>query len=265
MSIKIYNGFKFASTDLFEINAFLLRVRDQINKKATEQYLETITRQTVTEFDSVLCKTGKYPDCVISTIRNRFDDRQRENEKNGYADPQTDFSFDVVVLPFEGAVYGIVFAGQHEWTKWFMRLKEVSNFSYWDNTDGPTGVSVANWDKRGDIWKRLIAQDQYSRPGQCGMGMKVLPFIYLDDINKILRRQPSFEKRVATTAKSIVYHAKLAEDADKSFDNIMRRVSLGSKWLETEHGKALIEAEAVRVAGILPQRITKEMLMHRPS
>lgn len=151
MSTKIYRGFKI-QTDSFQealqiVNAF----RPWVEKQA-EELLNKFIENTQANYKG----EEKTPTGIKIACFDLWQDMRRKFLKEeGCKVPHIDTEFNVVLIPTNGFVLGIVYTAHNEWYKAWCNHPGIQEYSYWDNTDPLEEVSDEDWEKREEDWKVL--------------------------------------------------------------------------------------------------------------
>jgi hypothetical protein len=263
MSTKIYRGFRFRSHDLFDIHNVIaawrielaeLQRRDMASVLAGLS-LEIIDRNAVNPRRNA----GKNP---FRAAREEVRTRQKEILGSGLRDPEVDFDFELSILPHEGRIYGMVFSERPHWVNRWLAKDEVEDFSYWNSTDRPDGVSEEEWGTRGGIWQRIFQANPAGTPGMAGFSAQCTDRLLQPRLDDVLDSIQPFDARVAARARECAMdrgYAAMLADGVKVSDNPFAVISKIEKWLE-DGGAHVLEEETRRVAQLIPSKINAEIL-----
>ena len=205
MSTKIFTGFKFNTTDFFEVREILASYREEVSEIVEEKMSSFLIIRSVEMFDHNMVEgneNGK--DSFYTKAYFELLDRQREIKKTDVRDPAVDFEVSVVVLPFNGEFYGICYAESDKFYNLLLKDKRVSEFSYWNNTDRPKKITKKEWDARAKIWDGIFEKN--SIPAEAGFTQIIhsggaIPA--MSNVEKLWRKFcPSFEERVDRWAEN---------------------------------------------------------------
>jgi hypothetical protein len=267
MSIKIFRGFKFSTTDLFEIHAHLAAWRLELRELHRQAVAGYLAKQIATMIDGAAATPGKYAGkAPYSSAYIGLMERQIEIKKTGYRDPEIDFQFDVVLMPHAGAVYGMVFTEKEAWWELFTAKSYISDYSYWNNSDGPDDLSEEEWDQRGEVWNAILDASLLSVPAMGGFTAECVHETVHTGVAEVLAAIPSFEDRVKTKAFELAISAILQEEAAKIEDPqerspaIFGLVMRKQTWLRSEDGRSLLAEYEQKMRNTLIDTITTEML-----
>jgi hypothetical protein len=267
MSIKIFRGFKFSTTDLFEIHAHLAVWRLELRELHRQAVAAYLAKQIATMIDGAAATPGKYAGkAPYSSAYISLMERQIEIKKTGYRDPEIDFQFDVVLMPHVGAVYGMVFTEQEAWWQLFESKAYISDFSYWNNSDGPDDLPEEEWDRRGEVWSAILDAALLSVPAMGGFTAECVHETIHTGVPDVLAAIPSFEDRVKAKAFELAISAIMQEEATKIEDPqersslIFGMVMRKQAWLRSEEGRPLLAEYEVKMRTTLVETITTEML-----
>jgi hypothetical protein len=151
MSAKIYYGFKI-NTDSFQealqiVNSF----RPWVEKQA-----EDLLNKFIENSQAAYKGEEKNPtDIKIACFDLWQDMRRKVIREKGFKVPHIDTDFNVVLIPTNGFVLGIVYTSHNDWYNAWCNHPGVEEYSYWNNTDEPEGMSEEEWNKREEDWKVL--------------------------------------------------------------------------------------------------------------
>lgn len=261
MSTVIAYGFKLKTTDIFEIQNWLDEIKAKVLVKAHEAKRAWMVNTCVHRLDKHWLEHGKPAPSIASDAYWEFQDRsEKATESDTMHDHRFDLTFSVTLMPMDGAVYGMI----HTCNRWHdivLRHNLVQRYSYWNNTDKPSGISQKKWDARGAEWERVLARDVIGRPAQCGMGIRIIPWMPNVKIDEIIRHQPSLQTRAERMTRDVVFREQIAT-LHKPNGDPFKSVHHASSWLNSEEGKAAIAEKAKEIMPKLPLRITKEHLLY---
>jgi hypothetical protein len=257
MSMNI-NGFRFKQSNLLKIHQELFALRPAIREAQNvleDKFLATLM---VTAIDRAVIGIA---DALrpYSFAQDERDRRQKRMRETGQRDPAVDYDMSVVILPFRRRVYATTYA-DNGLGDILLSAGIYEPYGYWDSSDGPEDVSASAWRRRGKLWKDILAQDMFGRPGQIGITFECNHGFRALDIDSILKQVPSIEKRAAGVARERVQrrHAPMIEGEGPEF--VMQRYYKVSDYLRTPEGKVELEREQVAMMLVLPQ-ITRELLI----
>ena len=186
MSMKIWNGVRFKATVPEEVVAQLHSVR----KRALTN---SKTYITAGKGAALAVRAAGYDKDSVFGIdtddyKQMFDFRDRlENSFNkrfrSWEDPA--FRFSVVVIPWQGALYGISY---HEEIEDNRRLLDdfIEEYYYQDQTDKPDDVSDEEWQTRSGVWNDIF--DRYVSPSEAGLTYEIVRSddLTIDDVKDII-------------------------------------------------------------------------------
>jgi hypothetical protein len=267
LSTKIYNGFKFADSDLTVIHRHIMDWRNELrplHQKATDAFVAEIA---INIFDGERMRpgsqAGKTP--LMEAITTLWD-RQADVKKTQRRDPLVDFEFNVSLLPFEGQVYGIIYTEQREWQRLWMDKPFVLDFRYWNNTDPPEELPETEWEERGRVGNAIFDSAILNAPSMAGFNADCAHEAVMPDTNNVVNCLPSHESRVGrrarfSTAASRVRWLEEKKGPPASSQEGTAYSLDAMEWLQTEDGRKALDAEKRRIAGILEPAVTREMLL----
>jgi hypothetical protein len=157
MSTSISRGFKLKTTDLFQIQQYMMAWRDELRQVHRDSVARLLATKTSDMIDEAATSPGLHGGRKPLSAANRdFRDRQREIVKSGYRDPEVDFEFRLELMPYDGCVYGIARTEREEWWKLFLSKDFVEDYSYWDASEGPDDVAESEWEDRRVTWNAIF-------------------------------------------------------------------------------------------------------------
>lgn len=239
MSVKVYQGFKFLDSSIHTVFAHLQEFRKRVHELAIEAEGEYLANTIVHRIDLDVVN-GKPSVNYISEAIREMRDQQMESESKGIRHPATDFEFKVMIMPYCGELYGIVFTERSSWYNEFIDNPWVKDYWY-ASVEKPKNVSQEEWNTRGVVWKEMMKPSYV--PSQHGFEMDLgLERYRWPDTNNVLKHVKSFGDRVRSTAndKLIAERMKYIRDADpKAYeDSIFGAMFAASDWAKTEEGQA---------------------------
>lgn len=265
LSTKIFNGFKLKTADLAEIHAYIMEWRSELKTLHTAALARVQADIAIELFDKAAISPGTH--AGVSPLIHAYGqvmDRQQEIKKSGRRDPAIDFEFGISLMPYDGAVYGMVFSEQHKWVSLWMEKAFVEDFCYWNNTDAPDDINEHTWDARGEVWDAILDFAISTAPSMAGFTADCTHPNTWADGEDVLRSVPAFEIRVDRMARSIV----MAEDYQRrhipgetppsEFGAMISTWREVEQWMKTVDGQARLEVEKTRVASLLKPIVTSD-------
>ncbi len=269
MGWSIGGGVKFTSNDIFEVNAGLQKWRTRMKVLTRAKMMDLFVKHAHHKIDNAAGRELDVPTKALAGAWSELMDAQREIKKTGYRNPRCDFDFEISILPFEGALYGIIHCEHDEWIKKFKASGLVTPF-YWFDSEKPSNVLKKEWVERERVWKGIFEKD--TRPDANGFKatMTIEPYnvktIRPAEVAAAIKKIP-FEKRVHRVAYDMMTHARMMEDAEyqaskdeERTHGVMAALFRATDWLKTEEGKIALDAHKSLVAFRLPRFITVDML-----
>lgn len=186
MSMKIWNGIKFKSDNPEEIVSQL----NSIKKRAVENSKKYITQGRGAA--QAVYVSGYTKDTVFDINVKDYKQLHEFREKlefsfskrfRSWDDPA--FKFTVVVIPYNGHLYGISY---HEEIEENRALLEpfIEEYHYQNQTDKPEDIDDEEWDERSDIWNEIF--DKYVAPSDAGFTYEIVKSddLEFDDIRTLV-------------------------------------------------------------------------------
>lgn len=211
MAAKIHTGFRFVSSDIFEVRRFIdeYRVRMKVERaRKVARWLATTATNILddrrfglpSDIDDE--KTDRHP---LAAAWSNLRDREREIEKTGRRDPEIDFDFRIFIYVHERSrsLYGSMICEQPEWRRAFVRHPAIMSFAYWDNSDPPSNVTRREWQERARIWDEIFEVNRTL--GGAGLVAELsqnTTYLY-PSANRIMRLIPKNTARAKRLARKI--------------------------------------------------------------
>lgn len=259
MSTKIYNGYIINHIDMVTILGNLSKLRSSVYKIAKRKMAEYAAWVAVNQFDKftivgkrLLIDDGDKKDYrpnlsqsiwfhaswqIRETVIESFKTRERS---------ALDLECSVVCIPTRSKdkEYTLVLFYDNSpgalYKRSFIRHLKAKDFSYWNNTDRPRGVTDRQWEERGDIWHQAIGADPPCERGftfECMSEYRV-PMIMKDEIIKEAKNI-SYDNRVDRIAEDYIgsRFVKRKKKFEFSVFNEWRRSKSYAKELEKAKNK----------------------------
>lgn len=265
MGWSISGGVRFTTSDIFDITTRLGAWRGIVRGLTRHSMMDVLAKDIQTEIDVAMGRGNPLAANMLSKGYNEIQDAQREIKKTGYRNPKYDFDFEISIMPFDGAIYGIVRSEQESWRRKFMASGLVKPFSWHDN-ERPSHIPSSEWKAREAIWKKIFEGD--SRPIAHGFNAELTAQLYeirnftKKDIARMMNRK-SFEERVRYVAKDHVMSTFM--QADPRYNDEMKGGSFAGFFRATDHlktdeGQAAIAAECIVVTTFLIPKFDETMI-----
>lgn len=267
MSTRIYNGVKFASTDFVELFGQLQRFRKRIASLTETTAGEYMASRVVRMLDETCANEMPLGENFLSKVSREFRDDVAEIKKTGYRNPSVDFEFKVMIFPYKGEFYGMIFTEQSAWANALRDEKWVSEYAYHDSTDDtPPGVSYKDYRKRATVWKAIIGPDYV--PAAHGVEMDLTLPVHWIEWEWVEAELPkhTLDSRLNDIAESRVMFAhmkankKVGLEGDEMMESSWSDYMDANKWMKTSDGQAAIAAEIERCRSLLVPVLTKDVL-----
>ena len=231
MSIKIYNGFKFETSDIQDVMLYVGGWRSRIEAMAADKGNARLSQMIAKAIDDADMIKARDETRVVeldhrsprSYFKSQIMEKWRESKAAGLRYPMFDFDMDVDIIPFGDAFYGVVRTDQREWPKaWLDGSDKISDFSYWNNSDEPEGVTPEEWEQRGLVWEQMLDAAGW-RPAYAGFTCTILQtdsVLYrIGRAEELVELQPPFEGRIKSAAEAIFQNRRFVELATKEMSS----------------------------------------------
>ncbi len=259
MSTKIYTGFKMEAESFEEaakkIDSFQKKLAPIVQEKLGKMLLRWAT-QKIDE----ACMAGEaIPEKAFSSVFSEYLDRGAERSAAKMRNPGMDFGVSMTLFPFEGRVYGMLFAEDRDLESLWKKEPGVLDFAYWNNSDPDETVSEEEWDERARVWEEIFKTE--SIPARAGFSRdcaEETPMLDPDFLRENFERLlPAWSERVEGIAKEIFLQNKVKGENQETLT-----VSKILRLANDKSPEANLEREVIRLAveKKLPREISKKML-----
>lgn len=265
-------AFRFKSRDLFEIHQHLMAWRAELRDLHHAAFCKLLGGLAVKMFDEEVLVPGSHAGKMpyMEAITSVWD-RQKKVKATNERDPLVDFEFNMVIMPHSTGVYGNIYTEQHAWRDLWLSKDFVEDFSYWSSSDCPDEISEKEWSHRSAVWNEILNSAILSAPSMAGFNADCTHDAMFPRIDEVMSAVPTFAARLKYHAKNAVMNAEFARRskelaADGPEGQGPQLLGLAGKvnsWLGTREGRSRIQAEKYRLSGILPEVITREMLIDK--
>lgn len=187
MSLKIWNGVKFKSTDPEEIIAQLFSVK----KKAianSKKYITSGKGAALAVYAAGYTKDSVF-DIDLEDYKQLLDFQEKlEHSFNkrlrSWDDPA--FKFSVVVIPYKGVFYGLSYHEEIEDNRKLLN-DFIEEYHYQNQTDQPEDIDDAEWSSRSEVWNNIF--DRYVSPAEAGFVYEIVKSddLDFDDIKVLVK------------------------------------------------------------------------------
>ncbi|RRY03861.1 hypothetical protein [Brucella anthropi] len=277
MSTKIYNGLRITETDFHKLSGKIYALRLQIMDKVREKKANFIANYAVIQHDRKLTgyiykdeepETEPYFAALSHLMKaDEYCYDGGNSRTDQYAHP--DYTFELSIFAYKGAFYAMPFTEDRDLEALLLSQPWIEEFGYWDNTDKPDSISVADWKKRQRIWQGIFDRCYASAPANGDFQVNLSPRLWeYPDWDKIALFLPDFDKRLTRRAEEIaheVWSSIRYQELKAKYDGKEPPIhefmlGFGSVRKTDPQWNRLIEEETVRLRTLLPEIITPQML-----
>lgn len=170
MSTKVYEAWRTAKAiDTFELSKLLrgaivpeieAAIKHQVKvfkDNPIKEFLE-FYEETMGYAPSYFGKDGKMTPVQYSDLLRELYKKDVNNPYQSVWDLNLSFTIRKLgnhqyVLPYYGSFYNVYKRGMV--SKAVNKIEQLEDYSYWNNTDEPEGMDMAEWKARGKIWDEL--------------------------------------------------------------------------------------------------------------
>lgn len=242
MSIKIHTGFVMDSTDFMEIHEVIQQFRQELGAVQRASVISQFAHQCAEAYDRHTIDGTSEEQSIYGRVWNQIAEAQHKVRVKQVKDPSVDFSFSIVLFPFEGKFYGMFYTVQPEFAEKWLLNPLVDEFMYWNNTDPLDGVSDEEWEERGRIWNEIMGD--IAIPSLIGITYEVTQEFMIDlpRLSEVADAIPSLEKRAFNTAKDTLFK-EFAQNRKINDTNVVKVFGKYVEYLDTPEGSAKLELE----------------------
>lgn len=264
MSTKIYTGFKFKSSNIFEIFAELKSIREKAKVIMEESLSELIAVRSTTLLDRYCYfkeKFKKPPSPVVDTWLELVERIKRVKQTN-LRDPEVDFDFEVCVIPHGTEFLGIYFTEQKILSELLTTNPLFQDYAYWDNTDPDPNVTEEEWGVREATWEAALSNR--------AIKFSSLTYSIIDsaldlpnpDAKQVLTKVPTLKKRLNTLVKDLMFQDFVrSKNITLDSSNVANTYREFDEWLQTEAGARSKELREEGISKHLVLNVTTEDLL----
>jgi hypothetical protein len=149
-----------------------------------------------------------------------------------------------------------------------MDQPEISDFSYWNNSDRPDGITAREWEHRHKVWDKILISGPDAVPAMRGLTAQCTSdslYVGADDIVAAIKPH---EVRVRNLARIATMDVDMRRRMTGLSDAEVKATVFEvyhdvERWLRSDEGKASFQAKIDELEGVLPKTLTKEMLLER--
>lgn len=212
MSTVIPHGIRFKSPTLDGALGDLRILKAEVQSVYEDLATRHIARLAAEAID-IARHDGARADSPMMEAWTRFQRYESKATKSPY--PSIfDFTFEVSLIPLQGAVYGTSHTCIGEFRTALLNSGVASEYRYWDNSDKEDETSQEEWDERGRVWEEILSLDPLSRPGRAGLLYDLSPHFFVPDATRIAEMIPDAATRANALADHVARRREEAAGAD---------------------------------------------------
>jgi hypothetical protein len=255
-------AFVFKTTDMPTIFEGLQQWRGQLSDLTYDTVSKLLATEVTKKFDDPMAKGELSGGNIAYNAYDKMNKRMAACAKSDSRDPDYDLRFDLAIYSFEHKLYGVVYTEHSEWVKGFKALGLTNDFSYWNNTDGPSHVTEDEWNHRQYVWDGVFSSKRF---GNNNLVAHCASYdVKRPSRKSIVENIPSFHDRCSRIAKQTVMNRKMALDDDigdpTDTGDFSRRMFRCQDWMKTDVGQTMIGIEIGHLKSLLHPAITEDML-----
>lgn len=277
MSTKIYGGLRITETDFHKLSGKIYALRLQIMDKVREKKANFIANYSVIQHDRQLTgyvykdeEPEREPYFAALGHLMKADEYcygGGNSRTDQYAHP--DYTFELSIFAYKGAFYAMPFTEDRDLEALLLSQPWIEEFGYWDNTDKPDSISVADWKKRQRIWQGIFDRCYASAPANGDFQVNLSPRLWeYPDWDEIAPHLPGFDQRLKLRSEELGhgawakarYEELKGQYGDKEPPMHEYVLGFGAARKKDPKWDLLIASERERISQILPEIITPQML-----
>lgn len=174
MSTTVYGGCKFPEgSNLLEIIGRFNEARPQAIALADSILEKQIIARAVDRLDRLMVQgtgaavnnsvekqddSSSFSDLLAKCFQRTLE-RRKNPDSAHHSDIDTAAS--IVVIPHATGLYGIVRCSNDEMLDHMKATLGFEDYSWWNNSDAPEGISEDDWDARGTVWNEILDKEHY--------------------------------------------------------------------------------------------------------
>ena len=272
MSTKIYNGYVLKNQSMHSLQKFILEIRKEIVKKATELMMKKAITITVWKIDQIACGLLNGPDkrewkkAPLYKAMDFIRERQERQKRQEIRDLYYDLSCEAVFIPMRTKILSLLYTEQPDFESIWDSNKDIEPYQYWNNTDQPEDIANKEWQKRCEDWDKVLGSEPPSNVGFTYSFINNLDlFMIKDGIDPYMKYVDSVTKRAKCMAKTICFNKYIQKNDIKiDCDDPVQRNAIIHKQAEnffkTKKGKEQIKKQKEKIKKKL-KKITKDDLI----
>jgi len=250
MSTKIGHGFRLHSTDLMEVH-FMMEALRKVCRPLAKRGIQAYWMEAMAEeADRRIALPHLSRKESVASLVNRQIREDWQELQHKHRQPHLDWSFEIALIPGKDYLLGLHYTEQSILVEELFKLPKVEAYPYWNNTDGPKGVTRRSWKARGREWDRALGNDTPAAKGFTYQITSPTPLLWREEQDDTL--QPSKEHRLRRMTEEVALSRFW--DHDRPNDEGIQEMFRIKDWLrDTDEGRSSREAILEEMARILPE------------
>lgn len=260
MSMKIYNGFKLTTNNIFELHTLINDFREELKPLVKQKITQFFANSAVHVIDhNTIHPTGDKCSPYQMAFNN-FSEQQEKVIRTKVNDPAVDFSFSLCIIPFEESFYGVFYTSQREFGTLWKNKAYVQDYHYQNQSDPSEEVSDEDWAERERIWETIF--DKQPIPSLNGFVYDIVLEDTFDypNVQEVISIFPSFEERVTNEAKNEMY-SKFMNKKNVTPNNVVKMVKEWKTFFDSDEGQRIFSENKIRMTNTLKKSISHEMVI----
>lgn len=193
-------------------------LRPLISQKAATLIAAAVAQVAIDYHDRAIVLGGDLPASPLELANRDIKARIAEVSRTNTRDPQVDASFEVIIC--DDATHAVLmsFTEHQDWFTDLLSLPGATDFSYWDGSPRPEGVSAQEWAIRRRTYQRILSRDPHGRPQGCGVSLTYQKPIGTPALSAIMEQIPSLDARCLRMARQTLLADWVSEQGQDTPD-----------------------------------------------
>jgi hypothetical protein len=275
--MNLGHGIRFTTSHLIDIHNLIMEFREEVEAAVKAAMTKKMADEMSADHDNRRYinppKEGDKIDSLYWTAFDRFQKGKKRSEDGMRS--QYDFDLSISILPFEGKVYGLVFAEQPFLREMVAEQPWIEAYGFWDSTDPDENVPREEWEERQRVWSAILER-RYIAPVHLGFTAEFnFTATFWPGAEELLAVMPSVEERLKKAAWKKVadeyFAARMAEKREAAEAKVagtdeaptpphlyaMTTFFDTESWVKSEEGQVKLAAARAELEPLI-QPYTKE-------
>lgn len=232
--LNIPQGYRLhAGTDLFSLAADLRRTMVPIQRSLQIQEIASLCAMILDDAD---LQGIARPKSVIFDAFEAHNEHVRQIISGEHSCPLPRLTVFFLNDPETDDVYAVAEVAHREYAEALLEMGLGEYFPYWDETEGrerPFGIRAANWEKRGTVWSRVLADVSADDPTgilRVDLGSAYSDVDLLNETEAVFARIPDMGQRVN---RALNGHGPIEVNSPEDIGSIMAELPMRYQHIST--------------------------------